>query len=108
MAQGKPRVKVPKTAAKGAVIDIKTTISHPMHSGLAKDKKGNVIPRQIINKFECKFNGKVVFSADMQPSIAANPYIQFSVKVNESGTFEFIWHEDGGASYTTSKDITVQ
>ena len=108
MAQGKPRVKVPKTAKAGAVIDIKTTISHPMHSGLAKDKKGNPIPRQIINKFECKFNGKVVFTADLEPSIAANPYIQFSVKVNESGTFEFIWYEDGGANYTTSKDITVQ
>ena len=108
MAQSKPRVKVPATAAKGAVIEIKTTISHPMHSGLTKDKKGNKIPRNIINKFVCNFNGKQVFSVDLQPSIAANPYIQFSVKVNESGTFEFIWTEDGGAVFTTSKDITVQ
>ncbi len=108
MAQGKPRVKVPKSATKGSVIEIKTTISHPMHTGMAKDKKGNPIPRQIINKFVCKFNGQEVFVADLEPSVAANPYIQFSVKVNESGTFEFIWHEDGGAIFTTSKDITVQ
>lgn len=108
MAQGKPRVKVPKSATKGSVIEIKTTISHPMHSGMAKDKKGNTIPRHIINKFVSKFNGKEVFTVDLQPSIAANPYIQFYVKVEESGTFEFIWHEDGGAIYTTSKDITVQ
>ncbi len=108
MAQGKPRVKVPKTAKKGSVIEIKTTISHPMHSGLAKDKKGNPIPRKIINRFECKFNGQLVFSVDLQPSVAANPYIQFNVKVEESGTFEFIWNEDGGAVFTTSKDITVQ
>ena len=107
MAQGKPRVKVPTTAAKGAVIEIKTTISHPMHTGRVKDKQGKTIPRQIINKFVCKFNGQEVFMADLQPSIAANPYIQFNVKVNESGTFEFLWHEDGGEIYTTSKDITV-
>lgn len=108
MAAGKPRIKVPSSAQKGQIITIKTTISHPMHSGLTKDKKGNPIPRQIINKFVCKFNGKDVFVADLEPSIAANPYIEFSVKVSESGTFTFVWHEDGGAVYTETREITAQ
>ena len=55
MAKAKPRVKVPKTASAGEVITIKTLISHKMESGQRKDKQGNPIPRQIINKFECAF-----------------------------------------------------
>ena len=59
MASGvKPRVKVPKTAAAGDSITIKTLISHKMESGQRKDKEGNVIPRSIINRFTCDFNGR--------------------------------------------------
>ena len=57
MAKAKPRVKVPKSAKAGDVITIKTLISHKMESGQRKDKAGKVIPRKIINKFTCEFNG---------------------------------------------------
>ena len=107
MATPKPRVKVPKTAAAGETVEIKTLISHTMESGQRKDKEGNTIPRKIINRFSCSFNGKEVFACDMLPAIAANPYMQFSVKVPESGTFEFRWDEDGGEVYTTTSDISV-
>jgi sulfur-oxidizing protein SoxZ len=39
MAKIKPRVKVPKKAAVGEIVEIKALISHPMHTGRAKDKK---------------------------------------------------------------------
>ena len=38
------------------------------------------IPRKIINKFTCTVNGKEVFSADFEPAVAANPYIQFKFR----------------------------
>ena len=107
MAQPKPRVKVPKTASKGQVITIKTLISHKMETGLRKGKDGKPIPRKIINKFICEFNGKPVFSADMHPSISANPFFEFKVKVEESGTFKFTWVDDDGSVYSTEKKITV-
>jgi len=108
MARSKPRVKVPKTASKDEVITIKTLISHKMESGQRKDSDGNVIPRQIINKFTCEFNGKPVFSCDLEPAISANPYFQFSAKVPESGTFRFTWVDDDGSVYSTESDITVE
>ncbi|TYC78041.1 thiosulfate oxidation carrier complex protein SoxZ [Stappia sp. BW2] len=108
MAEPKPRVKVPKKAAAGEVITIKTLISHPMESGQRKDKQGNLIPRQIINKFTCEFNGQVVFSCDMDPAVSANPYMEFSAKVNEPGTFKFTWVDDDGSVYETEKKITVE
>ncbi|MBX2881436.1 MAG: thiosulfate oxidation carrier complex protein SoxZ [Granulosicoccus sp.] len=104
----KPRVKVPKTAAAGDVITIKTLISHKMESGQRKDKKtGEMIPRKIINKFTCEFNGQVVFSADIDPAVSANPYFEFSARVTESGTFKFTWVDDDGSVYETEKDISV-
>jgi len=103
----KPRVKVPKTAAAGDTITIKTLVSHTMESGQRKDKEGKVIPRMIINKFVCEFNGNTVFSADIDPAIAANPYFEFKVKVAESGTFKFIWTDDEGTVIETEKDIEV-
>jgi hypothetical protein len=39
MAKIKPRVKVPKKAAAGEIVEIKALISHPMHTGRAKTKK---------------------------------------------------------------------
>lgn len=109
MAKAKPRVKVPKKAAKGDVIEIKTLISHKMETGLRKNKKtGDIIPRKIINKFIANFNGEEVFSMDVEPAVSANPYIKFSVKVEESGEFDFTWIDDDGSKYQTKKKIAVQ
>ena len=108
MAAPKPRVKVPKSASAGEVITIKTLISHKMETGQRKDKNGNIIPRSIINKFTCDFNGARVFETDLEPAVAANPYLQFNVKVAESGTFKFTWVDDDGSVYTQEASIEVK
>ena len=104
----KPRVKVPKTAKKGEIIEIKTLISHKMETGQRKDKKtGKKIPRQIINNFVAKFNGETVFSMEMQPAVSANPYIKFNMRAEKSGEFEFTWVDDNGSSYKSKKKLAV-
>jgi len=103
----KPRIKVPKEAKKGEVIQIKTLVSHVMESGQRRDREGKIIPRKIINRFTCEFNGKPVFSCEIEPAVAANPYLQFSAKVEESGTFKFAWTDDDGTTITAEEKITV-
>lgn len=103
----KPRVKVPKKAAAGEEIEIKTLISHDMESGQRKDKSGELIPRKIINKFSASFNGSEVIAVDMEPAVSANPYFSFFMKVPESGEIKFAWVDDDGSVYETSKSITV-
>ena len=107
MAKVKPRVKVPKTGEVGEIIEIKTLISHPMHSGRALDGDGKLVPRQIIHSFRASFNGTEVMSVDLKPSVSANPFFTFPFRVTESGTFDFVWIEDGGREYTKSKKISV-
>lgn len=107
MSNPTPRVRVPATAKKGEVIEIKTLISHDMESGQRKDSAGKTIPRQIINKFTVAFNGKPVFEADWHGAISANPYQAFFFKAEESGELVFTWHDDNGSKYTAKNALTV-
>ena len=108
MANPRPRVRVPKSATKDEVITIKTLISHNMESGQRKGKDGKLVPREIINKFTCEFNGQPVFSCDIDPAISSNPYFEFNARVPESGTFKFTWVDDNGSVYSTEQAIEVK
>jgi sulfur-oxidizing protein SoxZ len=103
----KARIKLPKDAKRGEIIQIKTLVVHLMESGQRRDKDGKLIPRMIINKFICTFNGKPVFSCGLESAVAANPYLQFSAKVDESGTFKFDWIDDDGNTITAEETIAV-
>ncbi|SHE89231.1 sulfur-oxidizing protein SoxZ [Litoreibacter halocynthiae] len=108
MAKGvKPRVKVPKKAAAGEAITIKTLISHKMESGQRKDDDGNLIPRSIINRFTCDFNGENVIDVTLEPAISTNPYLEFAATVPEAGEFKFTWYDDDGSVYEESKKIAI-
>ena len=109
MADGvKPRVKVPKTASAGEAITIKTLISHKMESGQRKDGDGNLIPRSIINRFTCDFNGENVVDVKLEPAISTNPYLEFEAVVPETGEFKFTWYDDDGSVYEETKKISVE
>ncbi len=108
MASGvRPRVKVPKSASAGETITLKTLISHPMESGQRKDSSGNVIPRSIINRFTCEFNGQMVVDVTMEPAISTNPYFEFDATVPEAGEFKFTWYDDDGDVYEDVKAIAI-
>jgi sulfur-oxidizing protein SoxZ len=79
-----------------------------MESGQRKDKKtGELIPRQIINKFTATFNGQEIITIDMEPALSANPYFEFDVKLPESGEFVFTWVDDDGSTYESKNKVTV-
>lgn len=104
----RPRVRLDKNAVKkGELIEVKSLISHVMESGQRRDSSGKPIPRKIINKFTAELNGKLVFSADIEPAISANPYFQFKIKPSESGTIKLTWTDDDGTTITHEEKITV-
>ncbi len=107
MSTGKPRVRVPKTAALDEIITIKTLINHRMESGQRHGDDGAVIPRRIVNRFVVDFNGQNVLDVALEPSVATNPFFEFNAVVPESGTFSFSWYDDDGSVYEASKDIEV-
>jgi sulfur-oxidizing protein SoxZ len=101
-------INVPKTAKRGDVIEIKTLISHVMETGFRHTSAGQIIPRNIITRFVCTYNGEQIFGADLHPAIAANPFITFHAIAAESGTIAFEWNGDNGFHETASAAITVE
>ena len=101
-------INVPAKARRGDIIEIKTLMSHIMEPGYRHKASGEVVPRDIITSFTCRFNGNEIFRADLFPAVAANPFITFFTAVTESGKFEFEWTGDQGFSETASASITVE
>jgi sulfur-oxidizing protein SoxZ len=101
-------INVPAKAKRGAIIEIKTLISHPMESGFRVGTNGALIPRDIITLFTCTYNGAEIFHAELSPAIAANPFIAFFTTATESGTLAFEWTGDNGFSASETATITVE
>lgn len=101
-------INVPKKARRGDVIEIKTLMSHIMETGYRHLASGEIVPRDIITSFTCRYNGNEIFRADLYPAVAANPFITFFTTAIESGKFEFEWIGDNGFSETASAAITVE
>jgi sulfur-oxidizing protein SoxZ len=101
-------INVPAKAKRGEIIEIKTLMSHIMETGYRRTAAGEIIPRDIITSFACRYNGAEIFRADLFPAIAANPFITFTTVATESGKFEFEWIGDRGFSETASASIIVE
>ena len=100
-------VNVPAQARRGEIIEIKTLAAHPMETGFRRTQLGELIPRDIIRRFVCTYNGAEVFRVDLHPAVAANPLIAFTTVATESGTIAFRWTGDNGYAMAESATITV-
>ena len=100
-------INVPKTAKRGAVIEIKTLISHVMetgyrHSTTARRSRATSSRRSPANTTARRFSRRTLY-----PAIAANPFVTFHTVATESGTLAFTWEGDNGFSVTEEAKIVV-
>jgi len=92
---------------KGEVIEVKALMSHPMETGLRKDKKtGEVIPAHFIQQVVCKWKDQEVMNALWSGGVSKNPYIAFKFKGAAKGdSVELAWTDNKGESDTASVEI---
>lgn len=69
----------------GGSATVKVLMSHEMETGQRKDADGKTIPAWFIQEVSATLNGKPVMSAQWGPSVAKNPFLQFSVKNAKAG-----------------------
>ncbi|MCU7369818.1 thiosulfate oxidation carrier complex protein SoxZ [Paucibacter sp. O1-1] len=100
-------ITLPASAPRGSIIEIRTLIAHPMETGYRRDGDGSLLPRNILRRFECRYNGELVFSTDLFAAIAANPYLAFPLRVGDSGTLSFSWAGDQGFAQTETVMLTA-
>ena len=93
-------IKMRATLGDDGVTTVKILISHPMDTGLEKDKKtGNMIPAHFIQEVICEHNGASVMTAEWGPAISKNPYLSFRFKGARTGdTIKLNWVDNKGNS----------
>jgi sulfur-oxidizing protein SoxZ len=100
-------ITMPNTAKRGEMIEIRVLLAHPMESGFRPDAQGRTLPRDIITRFTCRYGDDTVFSAELSPAVAANPYIAFFVTATASANLTFSWQGDNGFTQQETMPLTV-
>jgi sulfur-oxidizing protein SoxZ len=98
---------VPTRAKRGAVVEVRAMIMHPMENGFNVDSQGTTIPVHIIRDFVCRYLGQEVVRVRLEPGLAANPYFSFFLQANRSGRVEFEWVDQDGTVTRDSAMLTV-
>lgn len=100
-------INVPPSTRRGEVMDIRILVQHPMETGYRTGSDGQRLLRDIIRRVECRFEGTLVFAADLYPAIAANPYLAFPLVATNSGTLSVQFSGDNGLSQVENARIQV-
>lgn len=103
----RPRIRLPQTARPGERITVRILLMHPMESGLRLGPDGARVPRRIVHRIACSFDGAPLLAMDCEPGVAANPWLEFEMTARRSGTFRVVFSEDGGAETTAEAALTV-
>lgn len=90
------RLQLPPEVRRGEPIDVRITIRHAMETGFRVDENGKKVARNVMPSFICRYNGVVVFRANLGSGIAANPYLHFYVTAVDPGELTFEWQDDAG------------
>jgi sulfur-oxidizing protein SoxZ len=100
-------IKAPAKARRGEVMQLSALIGHVMETGFRPDGNGRNVPRDILRRFICRYNGVEVLVAELNPAVSANPYLAFCTVAFESGTLSFQWIGDKGFDHTHVVPIEV-
>ena len=96
-----------RASNKGGDATVKALITHPMETGLRKDKKtGKMIPAHFIQTVSGKHNGKEVLLAEWSGAVSKNPYVSFQFGGAKKGdTVELTWSDNKGGSESASTQV---
>ena len=88
----------PRAWVDGDVATVKMLLTHPMETGLRKDKKsGKVIPAHYIETLMVEHNGKMVLDGLLGPAVSKNPFIQCKFKGAKAGdSLKISWTDSKG------------
>ncbi len=91
---------------KDGVVTVKTLITHPMETGLRKNKKtGKKIPAHYIQEVIAKAGDRTVLQAYWGGAISKNPYLSFKYNGSKGDRLTISWIDNQGKSDTTKFNV---
>ena len=101
----KKSIKLRAKAKKG-IVTVKALISHPMETGLRKNKKtGKLIAAHHIQEVVAKAGDKTVLQAVWGGAISKNPYLSFRFAGSKGDTVMLSWVDNLGESDSLSATV---
>ena len=98
-----------RSSVKKGVATIKCLVSHPMETGMRKDKKGKLIPAKFIQNLSCEHAGNVVLDAELNGSVSTNPYLKFKFSGASKGdTIKVSWVDNKGDKDSVEVEIPTK
>jgi len=82
---GLPRKDRIRAKLKSDGTTVRILLSHPMHTGRAKNKAEVLIPAEFIQDIRCWRNDEEVLSIKCGTATARNPYFSFQLAGGEEG-----------------------
>ena len=96
-----------RAQVKDGVATVRVLMSHEMETGQRKDVAGKTIPAWFIQEVTAALNGKTVMTAQWGPSVAKNPFLQFTIKGAKAGDkIAISWLDNRGDKRTDEAAIT--
>jgi sulfur-oxidizing protein SoxZ len=91
-----------RTRTQEGVIEVLVLVTHPMETGLRKDKAtGKVIPAHFIQELTVDLNGKTMASASLGIGVSENPLLGFRSKAAKNGDkIKVNWKDNKGETGT--------
>lgn len=91
-------IKIRAKAKKG-IVTVKALMSHPMETGLRKDKKtGKLIPAHHIQEVTATSGDRTVLAAVWGGAISKNPYLSFKFNGGKGDSLTLSWVDNKGNS----------
>ena len=101
------RIRVPKLAKRGEVVEVRTLLEHLNESGWRRDGDGKLYPKRILTSFACTYGGVEVIRGDLRRGGSRKPSFPFWIRAEESGELVFRWEDEGGAVFVEKARIEV-
>lgn len=94
------QMKIRAFVQDGGIAVVKALLSHPMETGLRKDKKsGQAIPAHYITEVQVEHNGNNVMTCLWGPGVSKNPFLSFDITDTKAGdTIKISWVDNKGES----------
>jgi sulfur-oxidizing protein SoxZ len=96
-----------RAQVQGDKTTVRVLMSHEMETGQRKDSSGKPVPAWFIQEVTAAHNGKTVLTAQWGPSVAKNPFLQFTLKGAKAGDrITMSWKDNKGDSRSDEASVT--
>ena len=104
---GEARILLQPAIAPGSVVHVRALISHPMHTGLFRDKEGKPIAAEFIREMVVRYGDERVARFEWTSGISRDPFVTFPLRATRAAPLTITWTDNLGRVFTQSAPVTL-